>query len=79
LLAALKKIDTTEILENEHQVSPGVASGRLHPASAGTSMASEPLPGQAFVQRSSACRATLSLVAAPDPGPDLKLFHNNGK
>ncbi|HEU4375282.1 MAG TPA: hypothetical protein VFS02_17430, partial [Telluria sp.] len=44
-------------------------SGRLHPASASASLAHKPLPGKAFLQRSSAYRATLSMVAAPDPVP----------
>jgi hypothetical protein len=65
------------IRESEHQVSPGVASCRLHPAPVSTLLAFRQLPEQAFLQRSSAYRATLSLVAAPDPCSVFVITHDH--
>src|SRR5476649_3044135 len=58
------------ILESERQVSPGVASCRLPPAFASTSSASQTASNPSrFFNAHSACRATPSLVAAPEHGP----------
>jgi hypothetical protein len=56
--ALLQGESITGILETERQVSPGVVSGRLHPAPLGAWSASGPLPRQAFPQRLSVARAT---------------------
>jgi hypothetical protein len=51
----------------------------LHPASAAHCWLADRFRTQAFLQRLSAFRATLSVVAAPDPGPFFCGFDNHGK
>jgi hypothetical protein len=65
--------------ESEHQVSPGVASCRLHPAFAAHCRQANCFRTQAFIQRLSVFRATLSVVAAQILSRFLCGFDNREK